>query len=227
MIALRFVRALVAAACAPLAALGADHLNLEEGLPTRVEDAYPLPFRDREVQASFRYDRRRENKDLFALSPRIEVGALPNLQAAIAVPFLFGSAATAGSGDVDLDVLYNFNTEPAPASTSSIASISTSLGRRTPPRRGRYEAVLGYQVRAGPRSDLPRQPAQMSAQKPSFRLTSLLGTDTMPFASSFQASRYCVGATSSAPWLSRYAASAGLENGVCRPSRNGVKKLPR
>lgn len=92
-------------------ARAADHLNLDRGLPTQVEDAYPTAFRNREVQGTFRYDRTRDDKDRFELAPRLELGIAPNTQLSIDAPFYLGNAEKTGSGNVRAEALYNFNTE--------------------------------------------------------------------------------------------------------------------
>lgn len=90
----------------------ADHMNLEEGLPTQIEDAYPIAYRGREIQGFARYERTDDGRDdRAALEPRLEVGAAPNLQVSLSTPLLFGSADRTGSRNLDLGALYNFNTE--------------------------------------------------------------------------------------------------------------------
>ncbi len=95
----------------PERAKAADHLNLEEGLPTEVEDAYPIPYQGIEVQGAFRYERTSEGKDSFVIEPRIEYGFAPNWQGRIAVPTKFGSGEEDGLGNMGVEVFYNFNTE--------------------------------------------------------------------------------------------------------------------
>ena len=94
----------------PKAAQGADHPNLEEGLPVEVEDAYPIPYKGRELQGVFRYDRN-NGEDIFILEPRVEYGFAPNWQGRIAVPFELGSGVEDDIGDVGLEIFYNFNAE--------------------------------------------------------------------------------------------------------------------
>lgn len=89
----------------------ADHTNLEENLPTEVEDAYPLPYLNRELQGVFRYEQMEDGSDQFRLDPRIEVGFARNWQARISVPFLLGNAEQVGSRNLALEAMYNFNTE--------------------------------------------------------------------------------------------------------------------
>jgi Putative MetA-pathway of phenol degradation len=98
-------------ALAPLAAIAADHMNLEEGLPTRVEDAYPTAFRNREVQGVFSYDRTRQDENRVTLEPRLEFGISPNTELRIRAPFYTGNADRTGSGNLDVSALYNFNAE--------------------------------------------------------------------------------------------------------------------
>ncbi|MEC4982867.1 MAG: transporter [Oscillatoria sp. PMC 1068.18] len=106
-------------------AQAADHLNLEEGLPTEVEDAYPVPYQGRELQGVLRYDRTGDGKDHFVVEPRLEYGFAPNWQGRIAIPFEFGSDTADGIGDVEVEVFHNFNTEtlkmPAFAVSASAA----------------------------------------------------------------------------------------------------------
>lgn len=90
----------------------ADHMNLEEGLPTQVEDAYPIPYLGREIQGFARYERTDDGKDdRAALDPRVEVGIAPNWQATLSTSLLFGSADRTGGRNTNLGALYNFNTE--------------------------------------------------------------------------------------------------------------------
>ncbi len=88
-----------------------DHANLEEGLPTRLTDAYPIPYRGRELQGLFRYEQTKDGHNLFRLEPRLEYGLAPNAQATLSVPLLLGGADKSGSGDIALEALYNLNQE--------------------------------------------------------------------------------------------------------------------
>lgn len=89
----------------------ADHSNLEENIPTQVEDAYPLPYLNREFQSSFRYEQTRDGADSFRLEPRVEVGFARNWQDRISTPFLMGSADQSGSRNLIAEAMYNFNQE--------------------------------------------------------------------------------------------------------------------
>ncbi len=108
---LRWLRNAVLVSAWALPASAADHSNLEEGLPTHLEDAYPVAFRGREVQAMFSYERTNESEDRLTIEPRLEVGVARNTQATLRIPFYTGNADRSGSGDVALGALYNFNTE--------------------------------------------------------------------------------------------------------------------
>jgi hypothetical protein len=107
-LALAFAFTLVVVAL-PLSA--ADHMNLEEGLPLQMEDAYPIAYRGREVQGIFRYGRTRDDKDRFTLAPQLEFGIFPNTELRMQAPFYVGNADRTGSGDIHVAGLYNFNTE--------------------------------------------------------------------------------------------------------------------
>lgn len=89
----------------------ADHLNLEEGLPTQLEDAYPVAYRGREVQGHVTYERTGDDKNRVILEPAVEFGFAPNAQGKITAPFYVGDADKRGSGTLGMEVFYNFNTE--------------------------------------------------------------------------------------------------------------------
>ena len=89
----------------------ADHLNIDEGLPAEVEDAYPIALRGREFQTALRYERTDDHEDRFVIDPRLEVGFAPNWEGKLSVPVYAGSADRTDSGNVGLETLYNFNTE--------------------------------------------------------------------------------------------------------------------
>jgi hypothetical protein len=103
-----FFAALVAT-CSSL--LAADHLNLEEGLPTHLEDAYPIAYRGREIQTHLSYEHLDDGKDRVTLQPQFEFGFAPNAQGKIAAPFYLGDADKKDSGNIGLEAFYNFNTE--------------------------------------------------------------------------------------------------------------------
>ena len=85
------------------------HLNLEEGLPTEVEDAYPVPYKGREIQSVLQYERNGDD-DQILIEPRFEYGIAPNTQVRLSVPFTLGDGAN-DIQDVGLEVFYNFNAE--------------------------------------------------------------------------------------------------------------------
>lgn len=89
----------------------ADHINLENGYPLQVEDAYPTAYRNREFLTSVRYELTRENEDRVEIAPQLEYGLFPNTEVSLHVPFILGEASRSGSGDIEVEALYNFNTE--------------------------------------------------------------------------------------------------------------------
>ena len=93
------------------AAAQTDHINLEEGLPTSLEDAYPTAYLNREVHFFTRYERGRDGTDRVEYVPRFEFGPFRNTEVKVEVPFYSGSGDRTGSGDVSVEALYNFNTE--------------------------------------------------------------------------------------------------------------------
>lgn len=114
------------------AAAQTDHINLEEGLPTSLEDAYPTAYRNREIQFFTRYERTRDGKDRVTLNPRLEFGAFRNTQISIEAPFYTGSADRTGSGDIRLEAFYNFNTESRKVPAFAVAGrITAPSGRNS------------------------------------------------------------------------------------------------
>lgn len=104
---------------ASVPAFAADHTNLDENLPVRIEDAYPIPYDSIEAQGFFSYDRDRlgsrgrgtRGSDAFTFSPQIEAGVFRNFQASLAVPYRLGNASETKQGDFMAQGLYNFNSE--------------------------------------------------------------------------------------------------------------------
>ncbi|MDD5232326.1 MAG: hypothetical protein PHG91_02920 [Syntrophales bacterium] len=103
--------ALLLACFLPQNSGAADHTNLEEGIPLQVVDAYATPYLNREIQASWRYERTRESEEKLVLEPRLEYGFARNWQGSISVPVIAGNADQTGSGNVGIETLYNFNAE--------------------------------------------------------------------------------------------------------------------
>ena len=89
----------------------ADHLNLEEGLPVQIEDAYPIGFLGREVQGLARYEHDEDGTDTATFRPVLEVGVWRNAQVAVESDLIAGNGDRTGSGNVAVHGLYNFNTE--------------------------------------------------------------------------------------------------------------------
>lgn len=120
------MRVVVAALCGLLVSvhplLAADHRNLEEELPVRVEDAYPLEYRALEVQPFARYENRKGGVNQGIFTGRLEWGAVRNGQFSIQVPVVVGSGDKGESGDVRLGTLYNFNVEGVAVPAMSLAA---------------------------------------------------------------------------------------------------------
>lgn len=92
-------------------AFASDHTNLEENLPTELEDAYPIKFRSREIQGIVRYIEEGKGASRWLYQPVLEVGILPNTQWNISGTFYSGNADRTGNRDLTSSLLYNFNTE--------------------------------------------------------------------------------------------------------------------
>lgn len=120
---------------------GADHNNLDEGLPTQLDDAYPIEYYGREVQTSLSYERTAESRDLFMVEPRLEFGFAPNWQGTLHVPFEFGSGAAEGIGALGAEALYNFNTEGIWLPAFAVSGRADFSNRTRHTRRGHDREV--------------------------------------------------------------------------------------
>lgn len=117
---------------APLARAQSDQINLDAGLPTRLEDAYPTAWGNREFQLPVRYQRSRQGENLVQYTPTLEFGPLRNTQLAVAVPLYSGHGDRSGSGNVQVSGLYNFNTEGKYLPAVALAgSLTVPTGRRS------------------------------------------------------------------------------------------------
>lgn len=124
-----------------------DHYNLEHGLPTRLEDAYPIGYRGREAQLVTRYARTDESEDQVLLEPAFELGFARNWQGRVSVPFLAGDADRRGSGDVRLEALYNVNQESDRLPALALAGgIDLPTGRRSEGLDTRLKVLLTRSV---------------------------------------------------------------------------------
>lgn len=107
----RLFPALLLVALTAVPALASDHTNLDADQPTEVEDAYPVEFRDRQIQGIVRYIREEHKKNRMVYQPGIEAGIFPNTQLEVSGTLYSGNAGDQGSGDVSASLLYNFNAE--------------------------------------------------------------------------------------------------------------------
>ncbi len=138
-------RLLLAALCllglVPRARAQSDQINLDASLPTRLEDAYPTAWGNREFQLPVRYQRGRPGDNLVRYAPTLEFGPFRNTQVAVAVPLYSGNGDRSGSGNVQLSGLYNFNTEgkylPAVALAGSL-TLPTGLRSEGTDYNGRF-----------------------------------------------------------------------------------------
>ncbi len=94
-------------------ALSADHRNLEEGFPTRIEDAYPIAYRALEFQVGASYEREgASKKDEGEFEPELKWGFLKNAHIGIGTPLeLREDGDTENYGDIAVEGFYNFNVE--------------------------------------------------------------------------------------------------------------------
>jgi hypothetical protein len=91
------------------AAAASDHKNTDEGLPTQIEDAYPIKYRAVELQFATRFEDIREGSSRAAFVPELKAGLLRNAHV-----WLGGTVLTDREHEdnaVEIGGLYNFNTE--------------------------------------------------------------------------------------------------------------------
>ena len=111
-----------------LPAQAADHTNLEEGLPTEVEDAYPIHYQGIEVQTEVRFETLGDGAEALKIEPRLEWGFAPNWQGRVTLPFnVLAEDDENALSAVGLEVFYNFNTEGI-----HIPAFAVSLGAEIP-----------------------------------------------------------------------------------------------
>ena len=96
-----------------LPAFAADHRNLEENHPTRIEDAYPIAYRSFELQTRGGYERNGEfGQDIGFAEFELKWGAFKNAHLVLGLPLQFGEEVEPDqNGNVILEGLYNFNVE--------------------------------------------------------------------------------------------------------------------
>lgn len=94
-------------------AWAADHSNLEEGFPARIEDAYPIDYRALEFMASGIYEHSGEHgRHAGEFEPEIKWGFIKNAHVELSAPLVFpGDGEMKNNGDLVLEGLYNFNVE--------------------------------------------------------------------------------------------------------------------
>ena len=92
------------------AAAESDIGEVEKGSPTQIEDAYPLGYRELDIEGLFRYERLNQ-KRRYVYSPRIEYGLAPNWQIRLTAQLFTGTADVSESGNLQIEVLRNLTME--------------------------------------------------------------------------------------------------------------------
>jgi hypothetical protein len=99
-----------------------DPNDLEENLPTELQDTKAQNVGQVEFQGMLRYiDEGEENR--FVYRPALEVGLLPRLELCVTGTFYSGNTDREGSGNVSGELFYNFNEESGwvPATAMAVA----------------------------------------------------------------------------------------------------------
>ena len=99
---------------ASVPAFAIDHKNLDEGRPTRLDDAYAIATGDIELETGLGLTLGRRGAARGAFPIEILYGALPNLQLGLGSTLMTDPRGVEGpdkSGNLRLGALYNFNQE--------------------------------------------------------------------------------------------------------------------
>lgn len=123
-LSLPFLLFSLAVTIVPENASGAAHSNLEEHLPTRLEDAYPISYRGRELQLQTTYEKTETFRDRLTIRPALEYGIIRNGKLKVSAPFYAGSADRTNSGNTELEAFYNLWTEPLIWPAVSVAALA-------------------------------------------------------------------------------------------------------
>ena len=122
--------------CCPVLLLGVaqayaiDHKNLDEGRPTRLDDAYAISTGEIAVEAGAGFQIARRGADQGVFPVEVLYGALPNFQIGIGTALFTDPHELDDrpkSGDLHLSGLYNFNQE-----TLSLPAFGLRLGLGLP-----------------------------------------------------------------------------------------------
>lgn len=111
----RSIRNPLVAALALLAAHAASAgvTNLDENLPTEIEDAEPVDTGEKEIQMPLRWDRERGGSDRLVFEPQLQWGFAQRWQGSVSLRGLGGSADRTGSGDVRVKAMRKLSDEGA------------------------------------------------------------------------------------------------------------------
>lgn len=142
-------------------ARAADHRNLEENLPVRVEDVYPIPYNGIEAQGYVRYNRTSRDpkgNNRFEAVPRLEAGLARNFQLSLAAPYRLGDASETKQGDLLAQGFYDFNTEGIVLPALSLAAgVDQPYGYQSGGTEGSLKFIATKSVGSIGESYIPRR----------------------------------------------------------------------
>jgi hypothetical protein len=134
-------------------AVASDHWNLEEQLPTEVEDTTPSDYGVLEVHSAFRYEQSRGTGHQILLQPRIEYGFAPDWHVKVTAPFLLGTEDKTGSGNLGVELFNKISRE-----YSSVPSFALAVGANFP--TGRQSEGIETEVKLVATKALSADPLQ-------------------------------------------------------------------
>lgn len=125
---------------AAVGANAAELSNLDDGLPTAVQDALAAAPGRLELHGAARYDRI-HGRDAVRLLPRVQVGIVEGLQANLGLPYTVGSGRRYDPGGAGGGLFYNLNRERGWLPAFAVAAdYSTPVG---PERRSADVGLTG------------------------------------------------------------------------------------
>ena len=87
--------------------------NLDENLPTEIEDARPVDTGEKEFQLPLRWEREKSGRNRFVYEPQLQWGFAEGWQGSVSVRGFGGSASHINSGDLRVKLMRQFAKERA------------------------------------------------------------------------------------------------------------------
>ena len=100
------VASLAFGATSACAADTSERYSIDPDFPVRVEDAFPVGYKDAYVKLITRYSNNLDGTDTTTIQPEVAYGFAPNFDVHVISPYLIGDGSRSGSGDFNVNVQY-------------------------------------------------------------------------------------------------------------------------